>query len=123
MDASQANQTASYDGPKMERADSIHLDGAAQKTAGSEEPMSSDESPLSPRNWPLWKKNAQIHMIAFHSMMSTFMAAGIIPAFDTFAEDYNVSVTAASYLTSFQVSGITSAKAVSITDDGDCARS
>ena len=31
------------------------------------------------------------------------MAAGIIPAYDTFAEEYGVSVPQASYLTSFQV--------------------
>lgn len=37
-------------------------------------------------------------------MMGTFMAAGIIPAYDAFAEEYNVTVQAASYLTSFQVS-------------------
>lgn len=42
-------------------------------------------------------------MVAFHSMMGTFMAAGIIPAYDIFAEKYNVTVPDASYLTSFQV--------------------
>lgn len=62
-----------------------------------------DSSPQDPRNWPLWKKNAQIVMVAFHSMMGTFMAAGIIPAYDIFAEKYNVTVPDASYLTSFQV--------------------
>jgi hypothetical protein len=36
--------------------------------------------------------------------MGTFMAAGIIPAYDAFAEEYGVTVQAASYLTSFQVS-------------------
>lgn len=56
-----------------------------------------------PRNWPLWKKNAQILMVAFHSMMGTFMAAGIIPAYDSLAEQYNITVPQASYLTSFQV--------------------
>ncbi|OQD82237.1 hypothetical protein PENANT_c022G03683 [Penicillium antarcticum] len=56
-----------------------------------------------PRNWSSSKKNAQILMVAFHSMMGTFMAAGIIPAYDTFAEDYNITVPDASYLTSFQI--------------------
>jgi hypothetical protein len=32
------------------------------------------------------------------------MAAGIIPAYDTFAEQYDITVVDASYLTSFQVS-------------------
>jgi hypothetical protein len=44
-------------------------------------------------------------MVAFHSMMGTFMAAGIVPAYEEFAEQYNVTVPAASYLTSFQVCG------------------
>jgi hypothetical protein len=60
-------------------------------------------SPQNPRNWSNSKKNAQILMVAFHSMMGTFMAAGIIPAYDTFAEAYGVTVPDASYLTSFQV--------------------
>lgn len=63
-----------------------------------------NESPLNPANWSLWKKDAQIVMIAFHSMMGTFMAAGIVPAYDAFAEMYGVEVQAVSYLTSLQVS-------------------
>lgn len=59
--------------------------------------------PDNPRNWPIWKKNVQILMVAFHSMVATFMAAGIIPAFDSMAEEYGVTVPEASYLTSIQV--------------------
>ncbi|KAE8372402.1 major facilitator superfamily domain-containing protein [Aspergillus bertholletiae] len=59
--------------------------------------------PEDPRNWPIWKKNVQILMVAFHSMVATFMAAGIIPAFDTMAEEYGVTVPQASYLTSIQI--------------------
>ncbi|KAK5678010.1 hypothetical protein LTS12_029431, partial [Elasticomyces elasticus] len=59
--------------------------------------------PNAPSNWPKWKKNAQIIMVAFHSMVSTFMAAGIVPAYDTMAETYGVTVTQASYLTSIQI--------------------
>ncbi|KAJ5382103.1 hypothetical protein N7517_000014 [Penicillium concentricum] len=62
-----------------------------------------NKSPQNPRNWPRWKKNAQILLVAFHSMMGTFMEAGIIPAYDAFAEKYNVTVPDASYLTSSQV--------------------
>ncbi|KAJ5779912.1 hypothetical protein N7457_005072 [Penicillium paradoxum] len=62
-----------------------------------------NESPHNPRNWPHWKKNAQILMVAFHSMMGTFMAAGIIPAYDAFAKEYQVTVPEASYLTSAQI--------------------
>lgn len=42
-------------------------------------------------------------MVAFHSMISTFMAAGIVPAYDIMAEEYGITVTEASYLTSIQV--------------------
>ncbi|KAH8425054.1 uncharacterized protein LDX57_002803 [Aspergillus melleus] len=61
------------------------------------------ESPNNPRNWAQWKKDTQILMVAFHSMVATFMAAGIIPAYDTMAEEYNVTVPEASYLTSIQI--------------------
>ncbi|GKZ24111.1 hypothetical protein AbraCBS73388_010729 [Aspergillus brasiliensis] len=62
-----------------------------------------DSSPTNPQNWPAWKKNAHILMVAFHSMAATFMAAGIIPAYDIMAERYNVTVPQASYLTSVQI--------------------
>ncbi|PYH42287.1 MFS general substrate transporter [Aspergillus saccharolyticus JOP 1030-1] len=61
------------------------------------------ESPANPQTWPVWKKNAQILMVAFHSMVATFMAAGIIPAYDAMAEAYGVTVPQASYLTSMQI--------------------
>ena len=62
-----------------------------------------NESPHSPRNWPRWKRNTQILMASFHSMMGPFMSAGIIPVYDIFVEEYNVTKPTASYLTSFQV--------------------
>ncbi|KAJ6031001.1 hypothetical protein N7540_001733 [Penicillium herquei] len=65
--------------------------------------VASPHDPRDPRNWSLRKKNAQILMVAFHSMISTFMAAGIIPAYDTLVEQYNITVPDASYLTSFQI--------------------
>lgn len=72
----------------------------------SQDGLYENDSPQNPRNWPRWKKNAQILMVAFHSMMGTFMAAGIVPAYDALAEEYNVTVPTASYLTSVQVSAI-----------------
>ncbi|KAL3460048.1 major facilitator superfamily domain-containing protein [Aspergillus heterothallicus] len=61
------------------------------------------EDPANPRSWPAWKKNAQILMVAFHSMSATFVAAGIIPAYETLAEEYGITVPQASYLTSAQI--------------------
>lgn len=36
-------------------------------------------------------------------MMATFMAAGIIPAYELFAQDFGISIHEASYLTSIQI--------------------
>lgn len=55
------------------------------------------------RNWPQWKKNVVIFMVSFHSMSSTFMAAGMVPAASKFAALYGVSLADASYLVSVQV--------------------
>ncbi|KAJ5610895.1 MFS transporter [Penicillium lagena] len=55
------------------------------------------------RNWPQWKKNFVIFMVSFHSMSSTFMAAGIVPAASKFAHSYGVSLANASYLVSVQI--------------------
>ncbi|KAL2849300.1 major facilitator superfamily domain-containing protein [Aspergillus pseudodeflectus] len=72
-----------------------------------QEPLEQDsymmEDPANPRNWPGWKKNAQILMVAFHSMSATFVAAGIIPAYESLAEEYGITVPQASYLTSAQI--------------------
>ncbi|KAF7586739.1 hypothetical protein BBP40_008382 [Aspergillus hancockii] len=88
---------------KNKSEESIHLETVSPTIP----PQQSDEfrssDPENPRNWPAWKKDAQILMVAFHSMVSTFMAAGIIPAFDAMAEEYNVTVPEASYLTSIQI--------------------
>lgn len=60
------------------------------------------------QRWPKWKRECQIWMIAVHSMISTFMAAGIIPEYEKMAEQYRVTVHEASYLTSSQVSRLIS---------------
>lgn len=79
---------------------STHLEHAKGVVPSEGEVIASAGSPRNPRNWPLWKKNIQIMMVAFHSMMDTFTAAGIIPAYEDFARVYNVSMPVASYLTS-----------------------
>jgi len=66
------------------------------------DPLPSD-SPNDPLNWPGWKKNTQLLMVAFHAMMNTFMAAGIIPGFYNFSVKYGTTIEEASYLTSVQV--------------------
>ncbi len=83
--------------------DSIHMENAVPLQQKPVEGAVDVEDPACPRNWPSWKKNAQILMVAFHSLSATFIAAGIIPAYETLAEEYGITVPEASYLTSVQV--------------------
>ncbi|KAK9454012.1 MFS transporter [Dipodascopsis uninucleata] len=59
--------------------------------------------PADPYNWPSWKKNVNILLVSFHSMMATFIPSAIIPAFDLLAKDFGTSLTRASYLTSMMI--------------------
>lgn len=75
-----------------------HLDKST-----SEPSARSNGDPHNPVNWPEWKKDTVILMVSFHSMVSVFVASGLIPGFKTFAEIYDVSLGKASYLVSAQV--------------------
>lgn len=59
--------------------------------------------PLDPLNWPNWKKNYEIILIAFHAFGCAFMQAGISPAYEAMSEEYGKSMTEISYLTSAQI--------------------
>ncbi|KAG5419624.1 hypothetical protein I9W82_001504 [Candida metapsilosis] len=59
--------------------------------------------PADPLNWPDWQKNYEILLIAFGTFSSTFMAAGLTPAFETMAEAYGVDLPTAAYFTSAQI--------------------
>jgi hypothetical protein len=61
-------------------------------------------SPNDPLNWPSWKKDMNIMMVAFHAMMTTFAAAALVPGYESYAEEYGIAVSQAAYLTSAQVS-------------------
>ncbi|KAK6460363.1 major facilitator superfamily domain-containing protein [Scheffersomyces coipomensis] len=78
----------------MQRHGSVQLD-----------PLPSSD-PLDPLNWPDWKKNFEILLIAFQTFSSTFMAAGLTPAFEPMAEAYGVIVPTASYFTSAQIAAL-----------------
>ena len=60
--------------------------------------------PQDPLNWPSWRKNVHLGLFSFHALSTTFMAAGIIPAYIGFATEYKKSLPELSYLTSVQVS-------------------
>lgn len=59
--------------------------------------------PADPYNWPEWKKMANLVLVGFHAMMTTFTAAAIIPVYENIAEEFATSITRASYLTSLQI--------------------
>jgi hypothetical protein len=81
------------------------------------EPMPSDD-PQDPLNWPAWRKNTMLGLVAWHTLMGPFavrptlsrvltgakqpkeQAAAIIPAYEVFSEEFGISITQASYLTS-----------------------
>ncbi|KAH0361729.1 MFS general substrate transporter, partial [Aureobasidium melanogenum] len=56
-----------------------------------------------PLNFPYWKKITNLCLVAFHAMMSTFIAAALIPAFESIAKDLGITIQHASYLTSLQI--------------------
>lgn len=59
--------------------------------------------PEDPLNWANWKKNYEIILIAFGAFSSTFMAAGLTPAFETMAEEYGVDLPTCAYFTSASI--------------------
>jgi hypothetical protein len=81
----------------------VHLENIETTAARSEAPRPLNARSPNPQDWPKWKREVQIWMIAIHSMVATFMAAGIIPAYEVMALDYGVSTHSATYLTSYQV--------------------
>jgi MFS family permease len=62
-----------------------------------------DPSDADPLNWPKWKKEVNIALVAVHAMMSTFNASAITPAFPVIAAEFGISVQKASYLASVQI--------------------
>ncbi|CAH0024869.1 unnamed protein product [Clonostachys rhizophaga] len=65
------------------------------------DPMPSAD-PNEPYNWPRWKSRINLFLIAFHALMIGFVAGSPIPAFQAFANDFDVSIDAAAYIVSIQ---------------------
>ncbi|KAJ6089289.1 hypothetical protein N7467_004505 [Penicillium canescens] len=59
-----------------------------------------DMNDADPYNWPRWRKNINLSLVAFHAMMATFTAASIQSAFENISEDLEVSMQRTSYLVS-----------------------
>ncbi|KAJ5620147.1 major facilitator superfamily domain-containing protein [Penicillium lagena] len=66
-------------------------------------PLPSND-PLDPLNWPAWKKNINLALVAFHGLVSTGGAVAVVPAFETWTIQFQVSMDIASYLGSAQAS-------------------
>lgn len=60
-------------------------------------------SDADPYNWSQRKKVTNLFLVAFHAMMATFTAAAIMAAFVNIAEDLEIEVQTASYLTSLVI--------------------
>ncbi|EIW83038.1 MFS multidrug transporter [Coniophora puteana RWD-64-598 SS2] len=65
-------------------------------------PMPSD-TPADPLNWPSWRKNVLLLIVAFHAMQGPLGAAIVIPAFEDFVQDLGVSIAEASYSVSIEI--------------------
>ncbi|CAI7669075.1 unnamed protein product [Penicillium viridicatum] len=59
-----------------------------------------DMTDADPYNWPRWRKNLNLTLVAFHAMMATFTASSIQSAFENISEDLDVSMQRTSYLVS-----------------------
>lgn len=66
------------------------------------EPMPTND-PNDPLNWSEFKKVAHLFLVAFQAMCCTFFAAGIIPSYESLAEEYGKALADSSYLTSVQI--------------------
>ncbi|KAK5215629.1 hypothetical protein LTR96_011212 [Exophiala xenobiotica] len=59
--------------------------------------------PNDPYNWPSWKKNANLCVVAFQGLTTVLNAAGIIPAIPLLIESLNISVQKVTYLIGVQI--------------------
>ena len=60
--------------------------------------------PADPLNWPEWRKNVYLGLVAFHGFQAGFLAAGQVSATGLLAVEYGRSVSDISYLVSSMVS-------------------
>ncbi|ABN65612.2 major facilitator superfamily multidrug-resistance protein [Scheffersomyces stipitis CBS 6054] len=59
--------------------------------------------PEDPLNWPTWRKNYEILIIAFQCFLGNYFSASLTPAYEDMAVQYGVDVPTSSYLTSAQI--------------------
>ncbi|KAF8509789.1 MFS multidrug transporter [Gautieria morchelliformis] len=66
------------------------------------EPIPS-RSPADPLNWPIWRKNILLGIVAVHTMQGTVSAAITIPAFMDLSKEFGVSLNTAAFTTSVPI--------------------
>lgn len=62
-----------------------------------------DMNDADPYNWAKSKKVINLLLVAFHAMMSLFIASSIQSSFESIAEDFNTSIQRVSYLVSIVI--------------------
>ncbi|KAF8522024.1 major facilitator superfamily domain-containing protein, partial [Gautieria morchelliformis] len=65
------------------------------------EPIPS-RSPADPLNWPIWRKNILLGIVAVHTMQGT-MSAATIPAFMDLSREFGVNLNTAAFTTSVPI--------------------
>ncbi|KJX92222.1 hypothetical protein TI39_contig5887g00007 [Zymoseptoria brevis] len=76
---------------------------SSNATAPSTSALSPPPTQPHPTTGQHGKENANLIVVDFHAMMTTFTAAAIIPVYSSIALDFSTSIHLASYLTSLQI--------------------
>jgi MFS family permease len=106
----------------VEKQVNIHADNAEELGELSQLSLSSDHheyllqrhgtisldpvptaDPKDPLNWPEWKKNYHLILVAYCALTATFPAAGIVSAYQSMAKLYDRPLSSIAYLTSVQI--------------------
>ncbi|EIW84531.1 MFS general substrate transporter [Coniophora puteana RWD-64-598 SS2] len=96
------NEKINSPGSEVAEADSRYTEVLRRHGRIDLVPMPSD-SPVDPLNWPMWRKNLVLALVAFHAMMVPFSGGVLVPAFEDLAEVFNVPLSEVPYISSVQI--------------------
>ncbi|KAL2868717.1 putative MFS transporter [Aspergillus lucknowensis] len=103
VESPEAGITSAYTNIAASRLSKAHRDFLIERHGTLDLDPTPNMDPADPYNWPSWKKIANLILVAFHACMGTLAAAGIIPAYETMAEEFGVALHQVTYLTSLQI--------------------
>ncbi|KAL4763518.1 putative MFS transporter [Aspergillus foveolatus] len=103
VESTEAGIPSTYADIVASRISTAHRDFLMERHGTLELDPIPSMDPADPYNWPSWKKIANLILVAIHACMGTFAAAGIIPAYETIAEEFGVTLHQVTYLTSLQI--------------------